>query len=124
MTASAAAGATGATGLERLLRIFLMKLQQNTESNEQHFLQQRLTQRSIGQTCAKLLQETPKHKTSTETYNSTRNHRYFHEKPNEPKNSNLAEQNSCKPQRTLLHRTRAQTNGGKHEITEQNSKEQ
>jgi len=33
-------------------------------------------------------------RTSTETCNSTKNQRFFHEKPNKPKNSNLTEQNS------------------------------
>jgi len=45
----APSAATGATGLERLLLIFLMKTQQITMSDEQHLLQQRLIQQSIGQ---------------------------------------------------------------------------
>ena len=63
-------------------------------------------------------------KLSTETRNSTKNQRFFHEKPNEPKNSDLTEQISRKRQKTSPHRTKTQTNGGKREITEQNLDEQ
>jgi len=63
-------------------------------------------------------------KTSTETCNSTRNHRFFHGKPNEPKNSNFTDQISRKQQKTSLHRTKPQTNGGKRENTEQELDEQ
>ena len=75
------------------------------------------------------LRETPQEnsrtpRTSKETCNSTRNHHFSHEKPNEPKNSNLTERISRKQQKTSLHRTKTQTIGGKREITEQILNEQ
>ena len=77
----------------------------------------------------KKLREIPQENSRTprtfkETCNSTKNHRFSHEKPNEPKNSNFTEQISRKQQKTSLHRTKIQTNGGKREITEQISNEQ
>ena len=96
-----------------------------TECNEQLFLQRRSIQRSIGENCAKLRKKTQEHrKLSTETCDSTRNHRFFHEKPNKPKNSNLSEQNSRNQQKTSPHRTKPRTNGGKRETTEQNLDDQ
>ena len=58
------------------------------------------------------------------TANLHRNQRFFHEKPNKPKNSNLTEQNSRNQQKTSPHRTKPQTNSGKREITEQNLDDQ
>ena len=57
----APSAATGATGLERLLLIFLMKTWQITESNEQHLLQRRSIQRSIGQNFTKLRKKPQEH---------------------------------------------------------------
>ena len=122
--AAAPSAATGATGLERLLLIFLMKTQQsqrimnNTSSSNDRFSDQSV------KPARNSSRNSRTQKTSTETYDSTRNHRFFHEKLNEPKNSNLTEQNSRKQQETSLHRTKTPTNGGKREITEQLSDKQ
>jgi len=61
---------------------------------------------------------------NTENRDFTKNQHFFHENPNEPKNSDLTEQISRKQQKTSPHRTKIQTNGGKREITEQNLDEQ
>ena len=123
--ALAPSAATGATGLERLLLIFLMKTWKITECNEQHFLQRRSIQRSIGQNFTKLRKKPQEHSepsqkpaTPPETTASPSKNQ------NEPKNSDLTEQISRRQQKTSPHRTKIQTNGGKREITEQNLDEQ
>ena len=122
--AAAPSAATGATGLERLLLIFLMKLDESQNAaNNTYFSDERFSDQSVK------LRETPQEnsrtpRTSKETCNSTRNHHFSHEKPNEPKNSNLTERISRKQQKTSLHRTETQTIDGKREITEQNLNEQ
>ena len=115
--AAAPSAATGATGLERLLSKS-QRIMNNTS-----FSYDRFSDQSV-RTSQNFARNSRKHKTSTGTCNSTRNHRFLHEKPNRPKNSNLTEQNSRNQQKTSPHRTKPQTNGGKRENTEQKLDEQ
>ena len=107
--AAAPSAATGATGLERLLLIFLMKLDKSQNATDNtSFSDDQLSDQSV-RPARNSSRNSETQKTSTETCNSTRNHRFFHGKPKEPKNSNL-------------HRTKTRAVRRELHLTEQNLK--
>jgi len=86
-----------------------MKTQQITESNEQHFLQRRSTQRSAGPNCAKLCKKTQEHSEPPQ-------------KPATPPETTASPTDNETSQRTQTSPDKSRANSRKLHFTEKQSK--
>ena len=114
--AATPSAATGATGLERLLLIFLMKLSESQNAaDDTYFSHDRLSDQSekTARNCARKLKNNVNLQRKPQPHQKPA---LSHRQPNERKNSNSTERITHKQQKTSLHRTKLETNGGKMRI--------